>query len=198
MTVLAVRPLLSAAVATVALGATAFAGAPAAFAAPGDNGDVKIHRMGTKEPDQSNHPKVCKFHLAAFNFDGLQKVHWEISNQPATNGPVAQGDVVLNGSGDGYTADMALPDGMYKLDWTFEGEQGSGKHKVFRVDCLDGNGGNGKPPHGPVGAGGGGSIELASEDGSVFGVGAALAAGLAGTAGLILFRRSRRRTDGAA
>ncbi|MEU8758193.1 hypothetical protein AB0C99_03265, partial [Streptomyces sp. NPDC048659] len=55
--------------------------------------------------------------------------------------------------------------------------------------------------HGPVGAGGGGSAETTTtntDDGSVFGVGSALAAGLAGTAGLILIRRARRRNDGAA
>jgi hypothetical protein len=30
---------------------------------------------------------------------------------------------------------------MYKLIWTFGGEHGSAKHKVFRVDCPSDNGG---------------------------------------------------------
>ncbi|WP_137990297.1 hypothetical protein [Streptomyces vilmorinianum] len=210
MTALAVRPLLSTAVATLALSGVALAGAPAAFAAPGDNGDIKIHRKGTVEPDQSNHPKVCEFHIAAFNFDGLQQVHWEIFNQPGSGPFVREGDITLDPSGDGYTTDMTLPDGMYKVEWTFMGQQGAKKSKVFKVECENGNGGNGstkpphhkpphhKPPHGPVGAGGGGSADTTGTDSSAFGVGSALAAGLAGTAGLILIRRSRRRTDGAA
>ncbi|MFI8518229.1 hypothetical protein ACIGEZ_10475 [Streptomyces sp. NPDC085481] len=231
----AVRPLLSTALAGLTLGAVALAGAPAAFAAPGDNGDIKVHRKGTIEPDQSNHPQVCEFHFAAFNFDGLQQVHWEIFNQPGSNGAVRTGDITLDPAGDGYTSDMALPDGMYKVEWTFVGQTGAKKSKVFRVDCDvtpsspptttppsspppttppptgGANGGNGgghgghdggnghhKPPHGAVGAGGGGSADTVADDDSAFGVGSALAAGLAGTAGLILIRRSRRRNNGAA
>ncbi|MEU6876626.1 hypothetical protein [Streptomyces sp. NPDC046712] len=212
MTAPAVRPLLSTAIATLALGGVALAGAPTAYAAPGDNGDIKIHRAGTVEPDQSNHPRVCEFYIAAFNFDGLQSVQWEISHQPATNGPVRTGSVQLNAEGDGRSPELTnlrLANGQYKVEWTFEGQQGAKKSKVFRVACLDditnpppNGGGNGtppphKPPHGPVGAGGGGSAELAS-DSSAFGVGSAIAAVVAGTAGLILVRRSRRRTDGAA
>ncbi|MFF3318580.1 hypothetical protein ACFYV5_24200 [Streptomyces sp. NPDC003035] len=216
MTALAVRPLLSTAVATLALGGVALAGAPAAFAAPGDNGDIKIHRAGTQEPDQSTHTKVCQFYIAAFNFDGLDQVRYDIFHQPGGGTPVESGTVTLDINGDGRAPELTnlkLNDGMYKVEWTWQGQLGAKKSKVFRVDCPDpngnnggnGNGGNGdngkpphhKPPHGPVGAGGGGSAELAS-DSSTFGIGTAIAAGVAGTAGLILVRRSRRRTDGAA
>ncbi|MER8034263.1 hypothetical protein [Streptomyces hydrogenans] len=219
------RPLAAASgLALAGLGGLALLGAaPAAYAAPGDNGDVKIHKVGTPYDDQRNEPKVCDFYLAAFNFDANQKVSWEIVPQPdKADDPNLSGQLTLP-TGTGHTGPLALPDGMYKLTWTFEGENGAGKHKVFQVDCPNGgnggngnggngnggngNGGNGghgghgphKPPHGPVGAGGGGSAEIAADqDASAFGVGAAVAAGLAGTVGLVLIRRSRRRNDGAA
>ncbi|MFF6886862.1 hypothetical protein ACFY9F_27160 [Streptomyces sp. NPDC012421] len=261
------RPL--AAVSGLAVAGLALAGgAPAAYAAPGDNGDVKIHEVGTPFADQRNESKVCTFYLAAFNFDSVQRVRWTIAPQPdRADGPDLAGSLRLAG-GTGHTDRLALPDGTYRLTWTFAGAQGAGKNKVFQVDCPDGgngaagngvngngnggggnsangtggngestnswnggggssesgntqsgntwngNGGNGsggngwngggggngqRPPQGPVGAGGGGSAEIAAaEDGSTFGVGAAVAAGLAGTVGLVLIRRSRRRHDGAA
>ncbi|WP_370411364.1 hypothetical protein [Streptomyces fradiae] len=214
MTAPALRPLLSAAVAALALGSASLVAAPAAYAVPGDNGDVKVHDSNTPEFDQRDNPKVCKFYLDAFNFDNGQLVSWTIAPQPPkADSPTTNGSLTMDANGHGRTPDMTLPEGMYKLDWTFAGEQGSGKHKVFRVDCPDngnggngnggnGNGGNGhghKPPHGPVGAGGGGAADTtAPTDDSGFGVASAVAAGLAGTAGLILIRRSRRRTDGAA
>ncbi|MFI8964203.1 hypothetical protein ACIGO8_19045 [Streptomyces sp. NPDC053493] len=224
----ALRPLLSAAVAGLAAGAITLAGAPAAFAAPGDDGDIKVHREGTVEPDQSNHPQVCRFHFAAFNFNDLTEIHWDIYNQPPGTPPaVRSGDITLDDSFNGYSQDMSLPNGMYKVEVTWTGQSGAKKSKVFRVDC-DGTpttppttpppttyppttpppthhggghgGGHHKPPHGPVGAGGGGAADTTgtTDDGSAFGVGSALAAGLAGTAGLILIRRSRRRHNGAA
>ncbi|MEU7014926.1 hypothetical protein [Streptomyces sp. NPDC046385] len=227
MTAQAARPLLSAAVVGLALGAVTLAGAPAAFAAPGDDGDIKVHHAGTVEPDQSNDPQVCEFHFAAFNFNDLTTIHWDIYNQPPGTPPaVRSGDIALDSAHNGYSPDMTLPDGMYKVEVTWVGQQGAKKSKVFRVSCDNpttppttpppstsggssngggdnggGNGGHGhhKPPHGPVGAGGGGAADTtASDDGSAFGVGSALAAGLAGTAGLILIRRARRRNDGAA
>ncbi|MFF9196382.1 hypothetical protein ACF09L_14360 [Streptomyces sp. NPDC014779] len=213
MTAPAIRPLLSAAVTALALGSVGLAGAPAAHAVPGDNGDVKVHDSKTGEFDQRDDPKVCRFYLDAFNFDGNQKVTWTIAPQPPkADSPNLSGSLTTDANGHKRTEDLKLPDGMYKLDWTFTGEQGAGKHKVFKVDCGTiaspppttggGNGGHGhghKPPHGPVGAGGGGAADLTgSTDDSGFGVASAVAAGLAGTAGLILIRRSRRRTDGAA
>ncbi|MFF5786944.1 hypothetical protein ACFY8P_18495 [Streptomyces sp. NPDC012693] len=238
MSVRLARPLAAAA-AALTLSGVALAGAPAAFAAPGDNGDVKIHHAGrpdepprTPEADQRNEPRVCTFYISALGFDGLQLLNWTISPQPPKGGAVRVGSITVDPAGNGYTPDIELPDGMYKVEWTWTGQQGAKKSKVFRVDCdhfdgpPNGNGGNGnggngdggnghhgnngnnngwnggngqhKPPHGPVGAGGGGSAEIAAEDSSTFGVGAAVAAGLAGTAGLVLIRRSRRRNDGAA
>ncbi|MFG3349765.1 hypothetical protein ACGF1Z_32475 [Streptomyces sp. NPDC048018] len=219
MTVKALRPLLSTAATALAIGSLTLGGAPMAHAAPGDNGDVKTHNVGTDPNDQRDEPKVCRFYLAAFNFDTLQEVDYSIAPQPPkADGPTLSGHITLT-SGRGQTGELALPDGMYKLDWTFVGENGAGKSKVFQVDCptapptnppVTGGGDNGgsasggpghhRPPHGPVGAGGGGASETATQadDSSAFGVGSAVAAGLAGAAGLILVRRSRRRNDGAA
>ncbi|WP_231626932.1 hypothetical protein [Streptomyces apocyni] len=187
-------------IAGLALAGVTLAGAPAAVAAPGDNGDVKIHKEGTPTDDPRNEPKVCKFYLAAFNFDTLQEVTWEIVPQPMKNdGASLDGSITL-ATGTGHTDTLTLPNGMYKLTWTFEGASGAGKMKVFQVDCPPNGNGNGKPPNGGVGAGGGGAadtVEAASAT-SPFSVGTALAAGVAGTAGLIFIRRSRRRNDGAA
>lgn len=225
MTTPPARTLLRAALATLALGGVTLAGAPAAFAAPGDNGDVKVHRQGTPDDSQANEPQVgCVFRFAAFNFDGLQSIQWNIYEQPGQPGnqdpSLKNGSIAVDSNGDGHTDDITgLSSGMYKVEWTWAGQNGAAKSKVFRVNCPDGgnggngnggngnggngNGGNGghghhKPPHGPVGAGGGGSAPIAAEDSSTFGIGAAVAAGLAGTAGLVLIRRSRRRDNGAA
>ncbi|MFJ5878153.1 hypothetical protein ACIQD1_25955 [Streptomyces sp. NPDC093088] len=229
----ALRPLAATLGATAAFGGLALAGAPAAFAAPGDNGDIKVHKVGTPYGDLNDEARVCKFYLAAFNFDILQEVSWEITPQPPRpEVPTLSGRVALN-TGMGHTNPLTLPEGQYRVTWTFPGATPTGKQKVFTVDCHNngqggrpgngqnngnngpnnGNGSNwsgndnnsnwsgngqGRPPQGPVGAGGGGVELAAAEDSSAFGVGAAVAAGLAGTAGLVMIRRSRRRNDGAA
>ncbi|WP_030212882.1 hypothetical protein [Streptomyces bikiniensis] len=223
----ALRPLAATLVATAAIGGLALAGAPAAFAAPGDNGDIKVHKVGSPYGDLNDEARVCKFYLAAFNFDILQEVSWEITPQPPRpEVPTLSGRVALN-TGMGHTNPLTLPEGQYRVTWTFPGATPTGKQKVFTVDCHgngpggrpgngphNGNNGNngahnssdnnwsgngqGRPPQGPVGAGGGGVELAAAEESSAFGVGAAVAAGLAGTAGLVMIRRSRRRNDGAA
>ncbi|MCZ0979118.1 hypothetical protein O1L60_07950 [Streptomyces diastatochromogenes] len=256
MTTPPTRALLRGAFATLALGAVTLAGAPQAFAAPGDNGDVKVHRQGTADTDRANQPQVgCVFRFAAFDFDGLQSIQWNIYAQPGLPGnqdpSLKNGSIVVDANGDGHTDDLTgLPSGMYKVEWTWVGQNGAAKSKVFRVDCPpgtsnggtsnggtgnggngnggngnggNGNGGNGNGGNGNGGNGNGGNgnggysgghghgrprtarsaraaaaAQLAAEDSSAFGVGAAVAAGLAGTAGLVLIRRSRRRDNGAA
>ncbi|MGR8011432.1 hypothetical protein [Streptomyces hypolithicus] len=193
-----VRPLLRTAVAGLTLTGACLAGTPTAVAAPGDNGDVKIHSVGTPFNDQHNEPKVCAFYLAAFNFDTLPAVTYTIVPQPAKAiTPNLNGTITL-ATGTGQSTPLNLTDGTYKLAVTFPGATGAPKSKVFKVDCPEGT--NGSRPNGPVGAGGGGAADVDADAGagtSSFGVGAALAAGLAGAAGLIVVRRSRRRTDGA-
>jgi hypothetical protein len=104
-------------------------------APPGDNADVKIHNAGTATDDQRDEPKVCSFYLDAFGFDPNESVTWDIVEN--THGDtVLTGTITLDANGHGTTSDYTLPDGMYKLDWTFSGENGSAKHKVFKVQCA--------------------------------------------------------------
>uniref|UniRef100_UPI000A371935 hypothetical protein n=1 Tax=Streptomyces sp. NRRL B-24572 TaxID=1962156 RepID=UPI000A371935 len=194
MTTPPTRTLLRAALATLALGAVTVAGAPAALAAPGDNGDVKVHQAripgdpntpGTPDTSEANNPQVrCLFRFSAFHFDGLQSIQWNIYAQPGQPGnqdpSLKNGSIAVDSTGYGHTDDITgLPSGMYKVQWTWVGQNGAAKSKVFRFDsdCPpdngnggngnggngnggNGNGGNGgghghgRPPHGPVGAGG--------------------------------------------
>lgn len=107
--------------------------------AGGDNGTVKVHDSETPADDRRNEPKVCDFYLVGFNFDSGEEVSWEIESWPPTGDRtvVEDGTLTLDDNGHGRTDDMSLPDGHYKLFWTFEGEKGKGKHKVFWVDCEE-------------------------------------------------------------
>lgn len=103
----------------------------------GDNGTVKIHRSTTPVSDRRNQPHVCVFYLDAFGFDSAQSVSWWIKSWPPTGNRsvVSSGVLTLDANGDGHTGDMTLPNGHYKLFWTFAGEHGIAKHKVFWVNC---------------------------------------------------------------
>ncbi|GGT41165.1 hypothetical protein GCM10010271_51460 [Streptomyces kurssanovii] len=214
--------------AAAALAALAYTGitlavAPAAFAAIGDSGDIKIHKAGVAHWDTRDDIKgVCKFSLSAFNFESLPQVTWTITPQPPTAaGPTLTDSLVLV-AGRGHTEEYALPNGHYLLAWTVP--SGVPKQKVFEVDCdkygdkrEEKNQGNKGPendkggtiwekgkdaPHGAVPAGGGGMAGDGSEgtgdDGSSVAAATALVAGAAGAAGLVLVRRARRRAHGAA
>ncbi|MFF1812933.1 hypothetical protein ACFVXW_28140 [Streptomyces sp. NPDC058251] len=192
------------ALAALAVAGATLLGAPAAVAAPGDNGDVKIHDESTPVGLQRDDPKVCHFYLDAFNFDANQRVSWTIVTQPpVTGGATLSGSLVLPASGHGRTPDLVLPDGQYKLTWTFQGATGAGKYKVFKVDCAPvtptppppggGPGGHHGGPHGGPPAGGGGLAH--PQDFSP--VAGAVAAGLV-VAGGVVFLRLRHRPDGAA
>jgi hypothetical protein len=178
--------------------------APAAafLMAPGDNGDVKIHASTTPVSDERDQTHVCVFYLDAFNFDTVQHVSWTIHQQPPTGHALVAGGSITLTNGTGHTADMSLPAGHYKLTWTFAGEHGRAKFKVFWSTC------EGKPtPHpshscacsaspsvpassgasGKPGSGGGGS--LAATGGETAGWVAVGAGALA--AGSALIRRTR-------
>jgi len=147
-------PLRAAALAGAAVLPLAVFAAPA-HAAPGDNGDVKIHIVGTLSDAHQNQPKVCTFYLDAVDFDTVQQVTWHIDQQPPTgNAQVDSGQLTLTG-GTGQSGNRSLPTGHYQLTWNFTGETGEGKHKTFTVDCPD----LGSPPPSgspsPVGNGGG-------------------------------------------
>jgi hypothetical protein len=105
---------------------------------PGDNGTVKIHDPLTPEDDRRNVPKVCEFQVAAFGFDSAQEVSWEIvvqGGKPSDRELMLSDTIVLDDQGEGRTEVLELPDGHYRLNWTFDGENGDGKHKVFKVRC---------------------------------------------------------------
>ncbi|MFI0966862.1 hypothetical protein ACH4S8_36590 [Streptomyces sp. NPDC021080] len=124
------------ALAALAVAGAALLGAPAAVAAPGDNGDVKVHDANTPFDNERDDPKVCQFYLDGFDFDGGQQVSWSIATQPPTaGGPLLQGRLFTSATGRGRTGNLTLPDGQYKLTWNFQGENGAGKSKVFKVDC---------------------------------------------------------------
>lgn len=125
----------------MALGASGlFFGAPAFAAptpsAPGDNGNVKVHRSTTDPMDRRNEPKVCLFYLVGFNFDADQDLEYRIVEGPPFKSPaVLTGGINIDGQGYGKTGNLSLPDGHYKLFVTFAGENGKAKQKVFKVAC---------------------------------------------------------------
>ncbi|WP_411081136.1 hypothetical protein [Streptomyces sp. cmx-18-6] len=182
----------AAAVAAAALTGVSLAGASAAFAAPGDSGELKVHRAGTPYGDSRDESKVCRFNLSAVNFETVPLINVTVAPQPpAPTRPTLTAAVTL-AAGIGHSQDYSLPNGQYRVTWTFPG--GVPKQKLFTVDCR---------PSGGVPAGGGGvpTVEssTASSDGMSVGAASALAAGGIGAAGLILARRAaRRRADGAA
>jgi len=186
------RPRRAAALTAVTVGGALLLGAPSAVAAPGDNGDVKVHMAGTSSAAHLNQPKVCLFYLDAFNFDVAQGINWTIEPQSAQAGTTATlSGVVTLANGAGVTSNLTLPAGHYKLTWKIAGGNGAGKHKVFKVNCPNKPGPGG--PHGGPPAGGGG---LAREDAFTPVAGAA-AVGLAAIGGMA-WLRLRRRTHGAA
>ncbi|MFG2781963.1 hypothetical protein ACGFY7_29455 [Streptomyces prunicolor] len=191
-------PRRAAAWAVLAAAATVVCGAPAAVAAPGDNGDVKIHEVGTPFTDERNQPKVCDFYLDAFNFDTVQEVTWSIETQPSIPGGATRSGSITLTTGTGHTMPVAqLPNGMYKLTWNFVGENGAGKHKVFQVDCPSpppggstggGTGGGTGGPNGGPPAGGGGL----ARDAALSPLAGAAAVGLTAVGGVVWFRLRRR------
>lgn len=189
---LARRPATRTAVfAALALAATALSGVPA-VAAPGDNGDVKIHARGTAADDRRSDSRVCDFYLAAFDFQAGETVNWTIQTLPEV--PAESGSVTLDATGAGRSPLIDLPDGQYKLTWLTDRARGAGEFKVFQVDCP---GAGATPtaitPSGAAPAGGGG---IARAEAFTPVVGAA-AVGVAAVAGAVWFRL-RRRSDGAA
>ncbi|MFG2721964.1 hypothetical protein ACGFW5_27295 [Streptomyces sp. NPDC048416] len=195
-----------AAVAALTLAGTALttlAAAPAAFAAPGDNGDIKVHAVGTPFTDPRDEPKVCNFYLDAFAFDAAPGTAWNVNTEPIRAGGPSLSNTIQLVSGAGHTPPLTLPNGQYKLSWNVVGGTGPGKQKIFTVECPVSaqraaiGPHNGPPhirPHGGVAAGGGGLAESPSipQAGAVAGV------GLVAVAGVLYVRRLRRRPHGEA
>ncbi|OIK25351.1 hypothetical protein [Streptomyces malaysiense] len=204
--------------ATVVLTALAAAGAswvaaPTAMA-QGENGDIRVHRVGTPFGVSKDDPTVCRFYLDAVNFDVLPVIAYTITPQPPLpTSATVTGTIQLAG-GAGHTDPLGLADGQYRVTWTVAGAL---KEKVFRVNCRE-NGAQGAPgqiedhqqehndtswgqsgdhsdPQGGVHAGGGGLVDTAA---AYSPVGAAAAVGLIAVGGAAYVRRSRRRPHGAA
>ncbi|MFH8341379.1 hypothetical protein [Streptomyces sp. AM6-12] len=212
--------------ATVVLTALAAAGAswvaaPTAMA-QGENGDIRIHRVGTPYGVSKDDPTVCRFYLDAVNFDILPVIAYTITPQPPLpTSATVTGTIQLAG-GAGHTDPLGLADGQYRITWTAAGAL---KEKVFRVNCRE-NGAQGAPgqiddhqqqehneqqqehndtswgqngdhggPQGGVHAGGGGLVDTAA---AYSPVGAAAAVGLLAVGGVVYVRRNRRRPHGAA
>ncbi|MEU0375926.1 hypothetical protein ABZ093_01290 [Streptomyces cyaneofuscatus] len=189
------------AVAVAVAGAT-LAGAPAAYALPGDSGDIDIRSVSWHSRGDRDGVEVCKFVLAASNFESLPSVPWTITEQPPT---VPPGTTLLDTlpliNGSARSGTYLLPEGTYQLVWVVPVGP---KQKSFKVECPDRGHGGGKPhkpqrPIGAVPAGGGGVPDMepiSSESDSNAGTAAAaLVAGGAGAAGLIMMRRRRARGE---
>ncbi|MBE8476680.1 hypothetical protein [Streptomyces justiciae] len=199
----------TAALAALTVAGTVLIGVPGtAAAAPGDNGDVKIHKAESRpvdpsDEDQRDEPKVCKFYLAAFNFDSREHFTYTIDGQG--QGPNAgtghlSGDGTADVNGAARTEDLTLSDGLYKLVWKGDNWTGAGKQKVFTVDCTNPTptptstrpgGGPGGPNGGPPAGGGG-----LAKDAAMGPVAGAAVVGLAAAGGAV-WLRLRRRPHGA-
>ncbi|MFF6993960.1 hypothetical protein ACFY93_03210 [Streptomyces sp. NPDC008313] len=204
---------------------TAWIGAPAAFAAPGDGGDLRIHRVGTPVGVPRDDARVCRFYLDATNFDGAGSTTYTIVAQPPLpNTPTLSGTLTL-AAGVGHTEPLALAEGQYKLTWTVAGVGIPQTEKIFRVECREGEregghgerdgndpqggdrgndsqgggrseqGGGEEGPRGGVHAGGGG---LAHMTGGFSPLAATATVGLVVGGGVAYLRLIRRRPDGAA
>jgi hypothetical protein len=190
-----VRTGATATLAALLLAGTAMIGAPAAVAAPGDNGDIKIHPVGTRFGDPKDTPRVCKFYLDATGFDVAQGITYTIQPQPPLPNTATLNGAITLATGVGHTDPLALPDGQYKVTYKVLGGAAAGKEKVFNVDCPSAVASPAPGPQGGVHAGGGGLAQTTEAFSPVAG---AAAVGLVVVGGVVYFRLLRRRTDGAA
>ncbi|MFJ9563260.1 hypothetical protein ACIRQQ_24840 [Streptomyces fuscichromogenes] len=133
------RTAASRAGATVVLTALAAAGASWVAApnavAQGENGDIRLHRVGVPFGVSKDDPVVCKFYLDAVNFDILTTVAYTITPQPPLPTAASVAGTIQLAGGAGHTDPLGLADGQYKITWIVAGAP---KEKVFRVNCHDG------------------------------------------------------------
>jgi len=206
------RRVLGGGAVALVLAGTTLAGSGAAYAAPGDSGNIDIrsvdwHSRGTDGVE------VCEFVLVASNFDALPAIAWTITAQPPTMPP---GDTLQSTlplvNGSAHSAKYLLPHGTYQLVWI---TPSGPKQRRFSVDCHP-HGESGRQnqnqqerspaaivpgreydrPTGGVPAGGGGVPDmqnLSSQDDSNAGTTAALTAGGLAVAALVMVRRAARR-----
>ncbi|MEU1487932.1 hypothetical protein [Streptomyces sp. NPDC005752] len=212
-----IRTGTTVAAAVAAAGVVALAGAPAAFAV-GESGDIDIRSISWHSRGERNGVEVCQFALVASNFGELQQLEWTITERPPGN---TLTNLLPLSNGQARSQEYLLPEGTYQLEWTVgvkkqksfevdcskhgqggngsrgEGEgRGSSESGAMANKSDKGAGEIYDKPSGAVPAGGGGVPEMesvSSEGESNVGTSAALVAGAAGIAGLIMVRRSARR-----
>ncbi len=125
--------------------------APKNSAAPGNNGTLKVHEIGTPSGTENNDPKVCAFNLESFGLDQAQTGYLQFTVQgPNGSAPSAQ-YAFGPANTDGYAVSQTfnstgvkIADGRYKVtlygkDTSKKGVQQDdekAKTKVFTVDCA--------------------------------------------------------------
>ncbi|MEU5659656.1 hypothetical protein ABZ802_29135 [Streptomyces sp. NPDC047737] len=217
-----IRTGTTVAAAVAAAGVVALAGAPAAQAV-GESGDIDIRSVSWHSRGDRNGVEVCQFVLAANNFGELPLVVWTITERPPGNTltntlPLANGQgrsqeyllpegtyqltwtvgtlpkqksFEVDCSERGRRGDNADGAGRGGSDTGAQADKGSEKGSAEKgsAEIYD-------KPSGAVPAGGGGVPDMesvSSESDSNVGTSAALVAGAAGIAGLIMVRRTARR-----
>lgn len=203
--------------ATVVLTALAAAGAswvaaPTASAV-GENGDIRIHRVGVPFGVSKDDPKVCKFYLDAVNFDILTTIAYTITPQPPLpSAATVTGAIQLAGrrphrpAGDGGRAVQDHLDrggrpqgeGLPRQLPRRQARRGAPPGDQIEDRQNDGAGWGKNDSNGPKGgvhAGGGGLVDTAAAFAPVTAAGAV---GLVAVGGVAYFRLNRRRPNGAA
>jgi hypothetical protein len=193
----------------------------AAFAAPGDGADIRIHNERVPYGVSKDDPEVCRFYLDAANFGAVNSVSYTITAQPPLPTAATVSGTISLAGGAGHTDTLGLADGRYTLSWTFTptpppaGTPVTPRTKVFTVDCHSrhdqgrgqqgpnrtiedhgpGAGHEGGGPKGGVHAGGGGLVDTVQ---SYTPLSAAAGVGLVAVGGAVYVRTLlRRRSHGA-
>ncbi|MGW1819716.1 hypothetical protein ACWCQM_39945 [Streptomyces sp. NPDC002125] len=217
-----IRTGTTVAAAVAAAGVVTLAGAPAASAI-GESGDIDIRSVSWHSRGERDGVEVCQFVLVANNFGALPELVWTITERPPGNTltntlPLIDG----KGRSQEYllpegTYQLSWPVGAvplktksFEVDCSRRGQGGSpggGEGRGSSESGAQADKSTAKDsekvaaeiydkPSGAVPAGGGGVPDLenvSSESDSNIGTSAALVAGAAGIAGLIMVRRSAAR-----
>lgn len=109
--------------------------APGATARPasGERGYVRVHGAGTAVAGRGGDARVCQFYLDAFIFGTVPRIDWKVL-QSSSKKEVLHGTLAL-ANGFGHTRSLRLPNGSYRVTWTFPRAQGAAAHTDFRVSC---------------------------------------------------------------
>ncbi|MFF6980496.1 hypothetical protein ACFZAV_22950 [Streptomyces sp. NPDC008343] len=185
-----------AAVTALTAALTPLSGVPTAGAQ--ENATIKIHTAPwdgverTPYGDAIDEPRVCRFYLDAVNFEEVTTATYRIAAEPPAGGAAGLTGTINLADGTGHSVDLTLPDGQYRLYWTYPGATAPEREKPFTVDCRSSMSTPSPGPQGGPPAGGGG---IARDEAFTTVAGAGVV-GLAAVGGVMWFRL-RRRTHGA-